>query len=787
MTHAEFGRELKAWLRRGPSRDVKVGALAKRLGISQSTLYAYLAGTTLPPTDVLDDLLYAIGVPAQEHRRLATTRDTLERQRRKGTDPPDAPTHVIPHELPADPKDFIGRTTELDMLDHALHTAQEGGPSVAVLSGTAGVGKTALAVHWGQRVTSQFPDGCLYVDLLGFAPGEPRQPADVIAAFLRSLGARDADIPHDAHERENRLRTALTHRSVLIVLDNALDVAQVRPLLPAESCCFVIVTSRQQLDGLQVKPGAHRVPVPPLQTEIAIELLRSHMPRRITTAPPPAAHTLAERCGGLPLALRVVGAYASAYPDQPLQDLVDELGAGLDVFDVGDDATSVRAVFSWSERRLSLRAAETYYLLGLSPLSVLDVRAVTALVGADERTTRRRIDELVRAHLLQRSPTGKLSMHDLVREHAREQAANVLSDGERDAALDRLLEHLTAAATEAVALLHPWDDDESHPDRTGIKFRGRRDAQRWLDAEWDDLMTAIRFAAESDRPEQTVRLVTALRRHLDQSGRHLEALTVMTIGRDAARRTGDRVTEATAIRDLGAACLRLGRYEQAMDHYRAVLTLTREAGDRAGEAGTLNNLGNVHERLGDFQRALDNYDRALPLARELGIEGGEATLLLNIGVAHVRLGAYDQAMDDSRAALAIFERLGDAGGAARALGNLGDIHRSAGEYAEAHERLDEGLARAREVGAVAIETEILNALGATKLATGSPDEARRCHEAALSSSREMADRFEEARALEGLSRVCTECDEPEEARTTWNAAAAIYDALGVPPLDADPT
>lgn len=781
-TRADLGRELKAWLRRGPCRGVKVGALAKRLDISQSTLYAYLAGTTLPPTDVLDDLLYAIEVPAADHRRLATARDALERHRRIPDE--NASPALIPRELPADPTAFTGRTPELERLDTALWASRTGSPSIAVLSGPAGVGKTALAVHWGHRVADRFPGGALYVDLLGFSPGEPRRSGAALAAFLRSLGVADSDIPPDPHERANRLRSRLAGERVLIVLDNALDVDQVRPLLPGDTACFVVVTSRHELDGLHVHPGAHQVPVAPLPAEAGEHLLGAHLSELDAANTASAVRALAARCGGLPLALRVVAAQASLRSEVPLDDLVAELATGLDLFDVGDGATSVRAVFSWSEQRLSREAADTFWLLAAAPTHDGDVNAAAATLGVDIPTTRRQIGELVRAHLVQRSAAGRLSMHDLLREYARERAVDQLSEPSRAAAIDRLLDHLTATAGRAMDLLHPFDSEETPSDAPGIYFADRRHAQAWVDIEWDNLTAAVRFAAESERFERTVRLVGALRRHLDQGGRYLAALSVLGTGRDAARRTGDRVAEATATRDLGAACLRLGRHEEAIAHYRDVLALTREIGDRGGEAGTLNNLGNVHERLGEYTEALDHYHRALPIARHERIEGGEATLLVNLGATYARLGELDAAEDHSRQALAIFERVGDNGGAARSLGNLGDILRSKGEYTEALERLAAGLTRAREIGADAIETEILNALGATRLALGATAAARQCHETALAAARSMGDRFEEARALDGLSEVLDAEDDSAGADSARCGAAAIYRALGLAPQPA---
>ncbi|MBB5953840.1 tetratricopeptide (TPR) repeat protein/transcriptional regulator with XRE-family HTH domain [Saccharothrix tamanrassetensis] len=755
-TAADLGRALKHWLRHGPGGPVKVAALARRLRISQSTLYAYLAGTTLPSSEALDDLLNELAVPADEHRRLATLRDSVQRPR--GAAGPTRKARPVPAELPADPIGFTGRERELAALDRA----RADGVPIVVLAGPAGVGKTALAVRWGHRVADGFPDGCLYADLHGYSPVKPHDPAEVLAGFLRSLGLDDPDIPADVHQRAARLRSLLARKRVLVVLDNALDVNQVRPLLPAEPLCFVLVTSRTDLAGLQVRPGAHRVDLRPLSAGEGLDLLRAQLGGQVDRSSD-AARELAERCGGLPLALRIVAARAHGRPAQPLAELVDDLRVqGLDLFDVGDPDTAVRTVFSWSLRHLDDEARQDFRLLGAHPAHDIGLPAAAALLGTDVRTATRRLDVLVRAHLIQRSSADRFDMHDLVRAYAREQ---VTDEEVLDGALVRLVDHFAVTAGQAMDALHPGPAADS-PMPVG-------DAREWVDREWQSLLALVAFTARRGWSTATARLAETLQRHLDQGGRHSDALVVLGHVRDAARSAGDKPAEGAALYHLGVAYLRLGLHEDAMHHHGLALDVCRRAGDRLGEAGALNNLGNLYERLGRYGEALAHYREALALADDLGFAKGRAVVLTNLGVVHTRLGDHDRALRDLREALDIFA---DPGGTARALGNLAEVHRLGGRIEEALELFGRALELARGIGARGIETEVLNNLGPAYLAAGAPDLARAHHAEALAVARAIGDRYEEARALEGLGSA-------DRAVGPWEEALAIYGELGLPDED----
>lgn len=796
VTQEDLGRELKGWLRHGPGRRPKVSLVAKRIDVSPSTLYAYLAGTTLPPTDVLDALMLELQVPRVDQRRLATARDALERQRRraKGRGVASVPVPV-PQELPADPTGFSGREPELQALEAGRQAVRDGGPPVAVLSGPAGVGKSALAVRWAHQVSVDYPDGCLYVDLLGFAPSEPRPVEAVLAGFLRSLGVED-DIPDDPRERGARFRSAVAGRRVLIVLDNALDVEQVRPLLPGHTGCFVVVTSRDDLRGLHVQPGAAGIAVSPLADADSLDLVRSQLdgPEALEAD---VLRGVVRRCAGLPLALRIAAAQMGRRPDVAGVDPTEAWGDGLDMFDVGDESTSVRAVFSWSEQRLPREADRAFRLLGGSPLHDHSLAQVAALLGTGRRTARARLGDLVRAHLVEQPRSGRVQMHDLIREYAREQAAEHLTYDEREAANDRLIDWLIARAGRAAHLLHPAEDSQQEgpePDAPG--FGTVSEAKTWVDAEWDNLIAALQHSAAGRQFERTGRLVDLLRRHILQGEGHFgDGVAVLRHGLAASEHTGNHRLTGHLLRDLGAVHLRLGRNEESRHWFRRALDLSREDGDRNGEAGALNNLGNAHLRASEVVEAVEYYEQALTLARAHDMVKGQAVCVSNLAVCHMRLGCYDHARSMCEETLTLHEGLGDHMGTARAHCILGEVARRTGDLDGAVRLLDLALTQARGVGAVVIEVEALNTLGETHRGLGAYERAVDCHRAAWHEAHELGDGYEQGRALEGIGLVWQQVGEGDRARGAWRDAELAYGRLpeaarvrelseGLPPSDA---
>ncbi len=434
---SDFCAQLDA-LRREAAADVPF--LAKQLGLSRTQLYEILAGRITRPPDwdrVVRPLVDACtqgdpGALGAWRRRHAVMTGVWEELRRRDrlSGPATRPGRPVPRawtaprQLPMAVSHFIGRVTELDALTGLLGEAGETRAVViSALAGTAGVGKTALAVRWAHQAAEWFPDGQLYVNLRGYDSREPAAAADALAGFLRALGVPGEQIPGDAGDRALLYRSMLAGKRVLVVLDNARDSEHVRPLLPGDPGCAAVVTSRDALAGLVAVDGARRLSLDVLPLADAAGLLRELIGSRVDEDPAATA-ALAGLCGRLPLALRIAAELAVSRPESSLRDLAAELATtGLDSLDAGEERADMRAVFSWSVRQLPADAAAAFALVGLHPGPDLDSYAAAALTGTPAAQARRVLGRLHRASLVQASRAGRYGMHDLLRAYAREQAA----------------------------------------------------------------------------------------------------------------------------------------------------------------------------------------------------------------------------------------------------------------------------------------------------------------------------------------------------------------------------
>ncbi|MET7458152.1 tetratricopeptide repeat protein [Streptomyces sp. NPDC005574] len=737
-----------------------------------------------------------------------------------------------PAQLPMDVRPFTGRSEQLAELTRHLAAGEGGDRSAAVIvsavSGTAGVGKTALAVHWAHRVRDAFPDGQLYVDLRGYDPEEPVSAAQALAGFLTALGTPGQDIPLRLDDRAARYRTAVDGRRLLVVLDNAASAAQVRPLLPGSPTCKVLITSRETLTSLVSVHGAHRIVLDVLSPGDALGLLHTLIGPRVE-AERTAAAVLAEQCGRLPLALRVAAELVQSRPAEPLTGLVSELRdhrRRLDLLDSGDGdpRAAVRAVFSWSYERLPELPARMFRLLGLHPGPEVDTHSAAAMAGTSADGARRALDVLARAHLLHRTGPGRHAMHDLLRAYAAELADRHDPAQDRESALARLLDHCLAASAAAMDVLYPA---ERHlrpavdlPLAGLPPLRTAEECRAWLRAAQPTLVALCSRTEEPGPSRHTVRLATTLQRHYERSGHYADALTVHTHALRAARSTGDARGEADVLACLGAVHRRLGDYDsahrrheealvlcrrighrtgearhltnvgvlhelrghyrEAAEHHERAVELFRAEGDAHGEADVLNNLGIVHELLQDYQASIERYRRAQVLYRRTGHAFGEASVLGNLGIVVARLGDHTAAAGHFERALALFRRLGHTGGEGHALTNLGDALCGLGRYDEAAEHQRQALDLFRRTGERYGEAGALNGLGEALHGAGRQAEALDAHAAALSAAREIAEQEEQARAHIGTARVRRTTREPAEAGRHLRAALSLYAALNSP-------
>ena len=683
----------------------------------------------------------------------------------------------VPAQLPADVAGFVGRTDHLGRLDKLLDGGD--GPATVVISaiaGTAGVGKTALAVHWAHQSLDRFPDGQLYVNLRGYDPGQPAAPGEVLARFLGALGVAGPDIPADLDERAARYRTELAGRRTLVVLDNAATVDQVRPLLPGTGSSMVLVTSRDSLAGLVAVDGAQRLDLELLPPDDAVTLLRRLIGQRVD-ADPGAAAALAEQCAHLPLALRVAAELAAARPSTPLSELVAELADQqhrLDLLDAdGDYRSAVAAVFSWSMRHLPAEAARTFRLLGLHPGPDVDGYAVAALTGTDLPPARRALDRLARAHLVHPTGPGRYGMHDLLRAYAAGLTAEQDAGADRRAASVRLFDYYVAtvaAAAERLDLLDAHDrSDLPQPATPTPDLADPEAARRWLDAERPCLVAAAAHTATHGLAAHTVRLSTTLYRYLE-GGHYVDALTIHGHARDAAREAGDAAGQAHAVLGLSAINFRLGRLDAATDHLGQAMILYRQAGDKIGEARVLTNLGVVEDQRGRYQAAADRLEQGLVLYREVGYLRGEAIALHNLGVAERQLGRYQAAVDRLEEALVLCRQLGFRQNEAMTLHNLGLALERQGRFEAAADHQEQALALFQQLGYPRGEAWALDGLGTAYTRLDRPDEAVPLHQQALTLFERSGERSGEARSLNGLGEAALATGRPADALTHHTTA-----------------
>ena len=651
----------------------------------------------------------------------------------------DFPARVVPRQLPRVAAHFTGRAAELAVLDQMLGEAsgqQPGTALISVVGGTAGVGKTTLALHWAHRVAGQFADGQLYINLRGFDPvGTPVTPAEAVCGFLGALGVPAERIPPDADAQAGLYRSLVAGRKMLIMLDNARDEQQVRPVLPASPASLVLITSRNALGGLAAAEDARLISLDVLTRGEAVQLLIARLGASRAAAEPAAVDEIARLCARLPLALTVAAALAAGRPGFPLAGLAAELrgAAGrLDVLDAGDPEGSVRAVFSSSYRQLSCGAARVFRLLGLHPGPDITVPAAASLAGENRLATRRLLGELVRAHLVTEHTHGRYAFHDLLRAYAAAQADEADSEADRTAAVVRLLDYYLHTARSAVALLFPAREPiavaQPGPGAAPERFDDHKGALAWFEAERDALLAAVTLAADSGFDRHTWQLALTTGDLLDLQGHVNEEIRIQRMALDATIRLGDTVGQALSSRLLGDSLSMLGNYDQAVSCHRASLKLYRQAGDRRGQATVYQNLALVSQRQGRPADALRHAERALTLCRMMGDRQGEAFLLNDVGWYHALQGDHRRARAFCRQALAlvtvpttemcIWDSLGYA-----------ELH--LGNYAEAAACYRRSLSLAREYGSRAVQLSALDHLGDTLQATGDLHQAREAWQEAL--------------------------------------------------------
>ncbi|MEV6799494.1 tetratricopeptide repeat protein [Micromonospora rifamycinica] len=690
-----------------------------------------------------------------------------------------------PRQLPGDVRGFVNRVAELSALDR-LTGDDDARLTLSVITGTAGVGKTSLALRWAHRARHRFPDGQLYANLRGYDPGEPIRPEAVLDRFLRALGVPAAAIPADREDREALYRSRLADRRVLLVLDNAATARQVRPLLPGSDTCLTIVTSRSMLSGLVTRDGGRRLTLPMLTEDDAVALLRSVTADHRAGDDPDELIELARLCARLPLALRIAAERAAGRPFMPLGELIQDLrdeSALWDALTAEDDeeADAVRTVFAWSYRGLGTTAARVFRLIGLHPGPDFSVPAVAALAGVPVAQARQPLDALVTAHLVEQHASGRFHLHDLLRAYAVDQVRQFEDEQDRREALRRVLEWYLHSADAALARTLPFNRTvplEAPADVVPLAFASVAEADAWFDGERDNLVAATRAAADAGMPRVAWQFAAILRSVFMHRNAFEGWFTTARIGLAAARSLGDRRGEAEALESLGKAHFQARQLDEAAEHHRAALAIRRDIGDAHGTAVSVNALGLLglrHRRLTD---ALDHFTDALTRFERLDNRRWQALLLSNLAETRYELGEPTQAIELLERALVVQREIADRGQEGNSLFFLSMALRDLGRIGEAEAAIGRALAIAEDAGSPVWLAHWLVEQARVLRASGRPAEALEAVHRAATIQRRLGDRSREAMALDGAGEAYQELGRAEEAVAFHLRAAASHRGLG---------
>ncbi|MFC4999982.1 ATP-binding protein [Dactylosporangium cerinum] len=653
----------------------------------------------------------------------------------------------VPAQLPLDVRGFAGRSATIAELDALADGTGVTSTAVVIsaLSGTAGVGKTALAVHWAHRAARRFPDGQLYVNLRGFGPPGAVAGADeAMRVLLDGLGVPAERVPAGLDAQAALYRSAIAGRRMLILVDNARDAGQVRPLLPGAPGCLVLVTSRDSLTGLVAGEGAVPLPLDLLSRSEARELLAGRLGADRVAREPEAVEEIVDRCARLPLALAIAAARVATDPRRALGDVARELADAehrLDPFAGTDAMTDVRAVFSWSYHRLSPAAARMFRLLGLHPGDDVTAPAAASLTGTPQQRAAAVLAELAEVHLLTEAQTGRYGFHDLLRAFAQEQAAG---DPGAPAALRRLADHYLHSAADAASQLDPFRGrvplPPVAPGTVPETFTGQDEALAWFAAEYRALMAAVSLTAGSDDPGLALhpaRLARSLIDFQQRTGRWGDEFAAHDAAARAARQRDDRLGEAYAEHGIARANGYLGRPDAARDAGLRAAGLYRDAGLPVAEADAHSSIATAMLAARRLPEALEHAGRLVELATAHGGAVDRAQGLNTYGYTLALLGRFDEALGPLEQALDLQHASSDGHGAAYTLDsialvclNLGRLDEAAGHYRRSVELFDLAGDRFGKVFP-------LCGLGDLFVARGDRDAARETYAQALRISREM--------------------------------------------------
>nr|CTQ90097.1 transcriptional regulator, SARP family [Kibdelosporangium sp. MJ126-NF4] len=745
---------------------------------------------------------------------------------------------AVPFQLPADTVHFTGRSDQVSRLLGLWPAHQNGNPPgtvvISAVEGMAGVGKTTLAVHAAHRLSSKFDDGVLFIDLHGFTPGaDPVTPEHALDYLLRGLGLSGNQIPSDLDARAALYRSVLARRRVLVVLDNAADETQLRPLLPAARGCGVLVTSRRHLAGLD---DAVHFNLPVLPADEAAALFHALVADRATPADARIIEDIVSLCGHLPLAIRIAAARLrsnqAGTPARLLAELTDVLATRQGLDWLSDGHRAVSAALSVSYSHLTPDQQHAFRLLGLHPGVDIEPYALAALADTTINHARQLLEHLHSASLTIQTDYQRYTLHDLVATYATSLAHDDPEPDQR-AALDRLFALYAYTTSAAMASAFPWDaaypwetDERPHIPAPGTPTPPLDDdtqALHWLDTELANLLATAHHAPHYRRPDHTSHQSTTLHRYFRVRSRYTDARAVKDLALLHASTAGDRVAEHHALACLSTIHLWQGRYDLCADYGQKALDMAREMGNRAGELDALHAIGCVHTQRNQFASATDYLERALTIALETGNRLAELDLMHSLGGIHQSLGQYDKATACYQRTLTIsrdIEHHGAAQYALRGLANiqwlqgqpepaidtyhqvlamtrtvnnptselftlcaLGNVHRQLEQYQTAGDYYQQALAIALQTGDQARQIEAHQGIGRVQHATGRHNDALLRHRTALELATELGQPANQANAHDGLAHAHQALGDTTQSRHHWCTALKILTNLNLTHTD----
>jgi tetratricopeptide (TPR) repeat protein len=667
--------------------------------------------------------------------------------------------------------------------------ARSAATNVVVITGSAGVGKTALALHWAHHVRDRFQDGELYANLRGYDDGPATTAEVVLDRFLRDLGVEPQAVPGDLDGRASLFRSRIADRRVLIVLDNVANIAQVRPLIPGTSGPLVVITSRNQLPGLAIRDGAQRIRLDIFQESDAVALLRQVTRTGGRRDAPADLTELAQLCARLPLALRVAAEHAISRPTMQLAELIADLRDDSmlwDALSVGDETHSeaVRTVFTWSYRDLPDEAARLFRALGLHRGADIGLATAAAAVGVPVRAARRTLDMLLGAFLIQSVRPQRYQMHDLLRAYALDQARATDTDADRLDTLDRILRWYIATASQASRVLSPGDafmtDVPAVDGPDPMTFETAAAALEWFGIERSNLVANALSALDAGLHRRAWELALALSPLSMHSFAFDDWAALSELAVTAAESLDDPAALAAALDNRGIFLFRRRALGEAKAAHARALAIREEIADERGICQSLNALGLIGLRTRELTDAAAYFAATAERAHQIGDLHWEGLGRMNLAEARLEAGDVASALQTARPLPQFFAGMHDPGYEGNAFWLLAWAERVAGNLAAALAAIEAALRIAENAGNRTWEAAWLTEAARVHLAIGDTDEAMKCCRMAASLQRQIGDHSGEAAALDCVGEVLQAIGNLEDAAAFHQEAARMYQQLGDP-------